>query len=154
MLSRLLSLVPLALSMVACRSHDLAEGQYRLAATSVAEDGCGLVAADGGLGTVTLRTIGNELQGHLDLLDFQLDGRFLRGVETFRVAGSGTDVAREVGGVACEVQLIQVVLEASTLGTGTAFEGPLVVTFDDARDPACVCVLDAEVRGDWFAPPG
>lgn len=153
-LPRLLSLLLLTLLGAACRSHDLAEGQYELVASSVTEDGCGLVAAGGGLGTVTLRTYGNELQGHLDLLGFDLDGRYLRGEETFRVAGSGTDVDREVAGVACRVQLIQVVLVASTNPDGTVIEGPLTITFDDARNPACVCVLEAQVRGDWFAPPG
>ena len=153
-LPRLLPLLLLILLGGACRSHDLAEGRYHLVATSVIEDGCGLVAAGGGLGTLTLRTNGNEVQGQLDLLGFDLDGRYLRSEETFRVAGSGTDVEREVAGVACEVQLIQVVLVASTNPDGTVVQGPLTVTFDDARDPACVCVLEAQVRGDWFAPPG
>ena len=153
-LPRLLPLLLLPLALAGCRDHNQARGRYQLTATAVTEDGCGLVGAGGNLGELALRTYGNEVQAHLDLLDVDLDGRYLRDVETFRVAGSASDVPVEVQGQACEVQLLQVVLLARTLNQGLAFQGPLVVTYDDARHPACVCALEAEVRADWFAPPG
>lgn len=148
---RLTALLALALLSGCLRDHPQRDGDYALRATSITRDACGLVAADGSLGTLTLARHGNDVHGGMSLHGIALQGRYLSGLEAFLIAGDAASVETEVDGVACTVPLVQATLRAETTldgeREGEAFIGTLTVAYRAPLEAACACELVAEIEG-------
>lgn len=135
-----------------CREHPQREGTYSLSALEVARDTCGLWAS-GALrpDTITLSTPGNEVFAELSPPTMPMWGRFLWEGHAFRVAGTLAAEELEVEGAACELSLIQGVLEGETgdrgAVVGARLSGQLTLETQGRIGGACDCLVVVEVEG-------
>lgn len=135
-----------------CRAHPQREGTYALRSVEVVQDTCGLWAS-GALrpDTVTIEAPGNEVFAELTPPAIPMWGRFLWEGERFRVAGTVADAQLEVEGEACELSLLQAVLEADTgddgIVVGARFTGTLTLETQGRLGARCDCRVKVEVEG-------
>ena len=145
-------LIPALLLGSGCREHPQREGTYALNALEVIRDGCG-VWDSGALRpqTVAVSTPGNEVFAELSPPTVSMWGRFLWEGQRFRVAGTLADENITVDGEACELSLLQAVLEAETeddgIVVGARFTGRLTLETHGRLGGSCDCLVEVDVEG-------
>lgn len=147
-------LLLLALLAACGRSHLLVEGGYRMAATEVLRDDCGLLAAPEDLPDGELMVTGDLVRVRYALLQgLVLQGRYVEGVERFTVDGTALSTVLPVRGRSCLVDRVAVTLDADAdeevSPLGTAFDGLVRVRVEAEREPACACELAARMRAEY-----
>ena len=145
--------VVLAFSLAACgaRAHLQDEGCYALVPvrpSGIIRDECQLLAdAAANLGG-RLSVSGNVVaidfrfsspsQG--GLLDVSMAGAFNYSEESFSADGTAANVLLPIGGQACQLQLVDVHLDAATdTGDSTRFQGEIRIVTSTPRPETCVC---------------
>jgi hypothetical protein len=155
-----MALLVLASSLIGCggRTHAQEEGCYALnpvRPSGIIRDECQLLAdAAANLG-VRLTRSGNVVE--LDFrfsspsqgepLDVSMAGRFAYNQETFSADGTAANVLLPIGGQACQLQLVDVHLDATTdpMQT-TGFSGVIRITTSTPRPETCTCQAWFEYR--------
>jgi len=148
-----LALVFLGTFLVGCggRTHAQEEGCYALIPVrpaGIIRDECQLLAdAAANLG-VRLTRSGNLVE--LDfrfaspnqgaLLDVSMAGQFSYSEEAFSADGTAANVLLPIGGQACQLQLVDVHLDATTSAAdATRFDGVIRIETSTPRPESCVC---------------
>ena len=146
-----LALMVLTSSLVACggRTHEQEEGCYALIPvrpSGIIRDECQLLAdAAANLGARLL------LSGNLVELDFRFSspslgelltvsmaGQFAYSEEAFSADGTAANILLPIAGQACQLQLVDVHLDATT-ETSTRFSGVIRITTSTPRPETCIC---------------
>jgi len=148
-----MALVVLASALAGCggRAHAQQEGCYALAPvrpSGIIRDECQLLAdAAANLGA-KLMVSGNVVaidfrfsspsQGQL--LDVAMAGAFAYSEETFSADGTAANVLLPIQGQACQLQLVDVHLDAATDATDSSmFSGEIRIMTSTPRPETCVC---------------
>lgn len=148
-----MALVFLASSLVGCggRTHAQEEGCYALnpvRPAGIIRDECQLLAdAAANLGARLSRS-GNVVaidfrfstpsQGVL--LDVSMAGQFAYSQETFSADGTAANILLPIGGQSCQLQLVDVHLDAtSDRANPAAFTGVVRITTSTPRPETCIC---------------
>ncbi len=148
------ALVVLASSwMLGCggRSHAQEEGCYALSPvrpSGIIRDECQLLAdAAADLGA-RLTVSGNLVEldfrfsspSQGEVLDVSMAGQFDYNQETFTADGTAANILLPIGGQACQLQLVDVHLEATTdPAHSTRFSGLIRITTSTPRPETCIC---------------
>lgn len=141
-----LALVVVGGSLGCGREHPQLLGAYAFSAEEIIQDDCGLLASPEALWDGTLETFGDVVRLDYDLLDLQLVGGFLDGVERFSLDGSVANATTNVGsGEECLLDRVSVHLEAETVNE-QVFEGTVRVQYEARSPDTCVCKLLARYR--------
>ncbi|HVP62730.1 MAG TPA: hypothetical protein VMT11_19395 [Myxococcaceae bacterium] len=146
-----MALVVLASSLIGCggRTHVQDEGCYALIPvrpSGIIRDECQLLAdAAANLGARLIRS-GNVVEidfrfsspSQGELLDVSMAGQFAYGEETFSADGTAANVLLPIGGQACQLQLVDVHLDATTTDS-TRFSGEVRIMTSTPRPETCIC---------------
>jgi len=147
------ALVVLASSLVACggRTHSQQEGCYALVPVrpqGILRDECQLLAdAAANLGALFTFS-GNVVQldfrfsspSQAQLLDVSMAGQFDYGQETFSADGTATNILLPIQGQTCQLQLVDVHLDAATNTTDASrFTGTIRIQTTTPTPAACIC---------------
>ena len=141
----------LTTSMIACggRTHEQEEGCYALSPvrpSGIIRDECQLLAdAAANLGARLTRS-GNVVEVDFrfsspsqgELLTVSMAGQFAFSEETFSADGTAANILLPIGGQACQLQLVDVHLDATTQ-TPTSFSGVIRITTSTPRPETCIC---------------
>ena len=146
-----MAFVVLTSSLVACggRTHDQEEGCYALTPvrpSGIIRDECQLLAdAAANLGA-RLVVSGNLVEldfrfstpSQGELLTVSMAGQFAYSEEAFSADGTAANILLPIGGQACQLQLVDVHLDATTK-TSTSFSGVIRITTSTPRPETCIC---------------
>jgi hypothetical protein len=146
-----MAFVVLTTSLIACggRTHQQEEGCYALSPvrpSGIIRDECQLLAdAAANLGA-RLTVSGNVVEldfrfstpSQGELLTVSMAGQFAFSEETFSADGTAANILLPIGGQACQLQLVDVHLDATTLSS-TRFSGVIRVTTSTPRPETCTC---------------
>src|SRR5512138_1716147 len=141
----------LTASLIACggRTHEQEEGCYALSPvrpSGIIRDECQLLAdAAANLGA-RLTVSGNVVEldfrfstpSQGELLTVSMAGQFAFSEKTFSADGTAANILLPIGGQACQLQLVDVHLDATTLSS-TRFSGVIRVTTSTPRPETCIC---------------
>jgi len=148
-----MALAMLASSLVACggRTHAQQEGCYALnpvRPTGIIRDECQLLAdAAANLGA-RLTLAGNVVEldfrfsspSQGELLDVSMAGQFAFSQETFSADGTAANVLLPIGGQSCQLELVNVHLDATTDAFDDArFGGVVRIETSTPRPESCIC---------------
>jgi hypothetical protein len=145
-----MTLVFLTSSLVACggRTHDQEEGCYALTPvlpSGIIRDDCQLLADSAANLGARLVVSGNVVEVDFrfatpslgNLLTVSMAGSFAYSEETFFADGTASSIPLPIGGQVCQLQFVDVHLDATTQST-TRFSGLLRIATTTPR-PECVC---------------
>jgi hypothetical protein len=146
-----MALVVLSTSLIACggRTHDQEEGCYALTPvrpSGIIRDECQLLAdAAANLGA-QLTVSGNVVEVDFrfstpsqgELLTVSMAGQFSYSEEAFSADGTAANILLPIDGQACQLQLVDVHLDATTQ-TSTSFAGVIRITTSTPRPETCIC---------------
>lgn len=139
-----LLLVVLFTCLEGCRVHELADGDYSFAVTSVLRDECGL-AAQTVLGTATLVSTGNVVNLTFTKPDVRLAGIYKDGVEQMVLDGALTNYETTVRGQTCLLDSLGLHTDTVTVDP-KAFTGTMALSYDARVPDSCVCKFWFEYR--------
>lgn len=143
----------LACSLASCggRTHAQEEGCYALVPvrpSGIIRDECQLLAdAAANLGGGLTRS-GNLVEidfrfstpSQGQLLDISMAGQFAYSEETFSADGTAANILLPIGGQSCQLQLVDVHLDAVTDPADAArFSGVIRITTSTPRPETCIC---------------
>ena len=148
-----MALVALASSLVACggRTHSQEEGCYALVPVrpqGIIRDECQLLTdAAANLGarftfSGNVVEIGFRFSSPTlgELLDVSMAGQFDYGKETFSADGTATNILLPIQGQACQLQLVDVHLDAATNTTDPSrFTGTIRIQTSTPTPESCIC---------------
>lgn len=146
-----MAVVVLTSSLMACggRTHDQEEGCYALTPvrpSGIIRDECQLLAdAAANLGA-RLTISGNLVEVEFrfatpsqgELLTVSMAGQFAYSEEAFSADGTAANILLPIGGQACQLQLVDVHLDATTQSS-TRFSGLIRITTSAPRPETCIC---------------
>ena len=146
-----MALAVLTSSLLACggRTHDQEEGCYALTPvrpSGIIRDDCQLLAdAAANLGA-RLVVSGNvvELEFRFstpslgELLTVSMAGNFAYNEEVFSADGTATNIQLPIGGQTCQLQLVNVHLDATTQSS-TEFSGQIRISTTTPTPETCIC---------------
>ncbi|HUM12209.1 MAG TPA: hypothetical protein VLT82_14785 [Myxococcaceae bacterium] len=148
-----MALVVLASSWIGCggRTHDQEEGCYALnpvRPSGIIRDECQLLAETAANLGVRLTISGNVVEldfrfsspSQGELLDISMAGQFAYNQEAFSADGSAANILLPIGGQSCQLQLVDVHLDATTNPMDpTFFSGVIRITTSTPRPETCIC---------------
>ena len=146
-----MALAVLTSSLLACggRTHEQQEGCYALTPvrpSGIIRDECQLLAdAAANLGA-RLVLSGNVVEMDFrfsspslgELLTVSMAGQFSYNEEAFSADGTATNTLLPIGGQTCQLQLVDVHLDATTR-TSTSFTGVIRISTTTPRPETCIC---------------
>ena len=145
-----MALLALTSSLVACggRTHQQEEGCYALTVRpeGIIRDECQLLAdAAANLGA-RLVISGNVVEVDFrfstpsqgELLTVSMAGQFAYNEEAFSADGTATNIPLPIAGQTCQLQLVNVHLDATTQ-SATTFSGQIRISTYTPRPETCVC---------------
>jgi hypothetical protein len=145
-----MALAVLTSSLVACggRTHDQQEGCYALTPvpSGIIRDECQLLGnAAANLGA-RLVVSGNVVEldfrfsspGQGELLTVSMAGNYDYSEETFSADGTASSISLPIGGQVCQLQLVDVHLDATTQ-TSTTFSGLIRISTHTPQPETCIC---------------
>ena len=148
-----MAIVVLTSSLLACggRTHSQEEGCYALVPVrpqGIIRDECQLLAdVTANLGARFIFS-GNVVEvdfrfsspGQGQVFDVSMAGQFDFGEETFSADGTATNILLPIGGQTCQLQLVDVHLDAATNMTDPArFTGTMRIQTSTPRPETCIC---------------
>jgi hypothetical protein len=150
-----MALVVLTSSLLGCggRTHTQEEGCYALTPvpSGIIRDECQLLADTASILGGRLTISGNlvEMDVRLsspslgELLDVSMAGAFSYSEEAFSADGTASNVLLPIGGQTCQLQLVDVHMDATT-STSSTFSGEMRISTTTPRPETCICQA-------WFA---
>ena len=146
-----MALAVLTSSLLACggRTHEQEEGCYALTPvrpTGIIRDECQLLAdAAANLGARVVLS-GNLVEVDFrfstptlgELLTVSMAGSFAYAEEAFSADGTAANTLLPIGGQSCQLQLVDVHLDATT-ESPTSFSGLIRITTSTPRPETCIC---------------
>ena len=160
-----MAFVVLTSSMIACggRTHVQDEGCYALTPvrpSGIIRDECQLLAdAAANLGarlTVSGNVVGIDFRfstpSQGELLTVSMAGQYAFSEETFSADGTAANILLPIGGQSCQLQLVDVHLDAATDST-TRFSGVIRVTTSTPRPETCICQAWFEYQANLSSNP-
>jgi hypothetical protein len=141
---RLLVLVVLFTGLEGCRVHELSDGEYAFAVSTVLRDECGL-AGQSVLGAATLVSTGNVVNLTFAQPDVRLAGIYKDGVEQMVLDGALTNYETTVKGQTCLLDSLGLHTDTVTVDP-TSFTGTMAMTYDTRVPDSCVCKFWFEYR--------
>src|SRR5215813_2894988 len=146
-----MALAVLTSSLLACggRTHDQEEGCYALTPvrpSGIIRDECQLLAeAAANLGA-RLVVSGNVVEvdfrfstpSQRELLTVSMAGNFAYNEEAFSADGTAANIPLPIGGQTCQLQLVNVHLDATTQSP-TRFSGEIRIITHTPRPETCIC---------------
>src|SRR6516225_9383195 len=136
-----MALAVLTSSLLACggRTHEQQEGCYALTPvrpSGIIRDECQLLAdAAANLVEMDFRFSSPSLG---ELLTVSMAGQFSYNEEAFSADGTATNSLLPIGGQTCQLQLVDVHLDATTR-TSTSFTGVIRISTTTPRPETCIC---------------
>ena len=148
-----MALVVLASSLVACggRTHSQEEGCYALEPVrpqGIIRDECQLLADTAATVGAHFTFSGNVVEigfrfsspTQAVLLDVSMAGQFDYGEETFSADGTATNILLPIQGQTCQLQLVDVHLDAATNTTDPSrFTGTIRIQTTTPTPASCIC---------------
>ena len=138
-------------SLVACggRTHQQQEGCYALTPvrpSGIIRDECQLLASSASNLGARLLVSGNVVEldfrfsspSQGELLTVSMAGQFAYNQEAFSADGTATNVLLPIQGQTCELQLVDVHLDATTQSS-TSFSGVIRISTTAPRPETCIC---------------
>lgn len=160
-----MAFVVLTSSMIACggRTHVQEEGCYALTPvrpSGIIRDECQLLAdAAANLGarlTVSGNVVGIDFRfstpSQGELLTVSMAGQYAYSEETFSADGTAANILLPIGGQSCQLQLVDVHLDAATDST-TRFAGVIRITTSTPRPETCICQAWFEYQANLSSNP-
>lgn len=140
------SVAVLAISGAVCagcigRQHIQHDGSYQFTAQQVLRDDCGLQRGSSVLWSGVMLISGDLLRMQMDesLYGMEAAGYFLYGVEQFTLDGTAGRVTVPVGGLQCDIGLVQAHMDATT-DSARDFHGTAQVQLR-SEQVGCFCEL-------------
>ena len=150
-----MALVVLTSSLIGCggRTHTQEEGCYALTPvpSGIIRDECQLLGDAASILGGRLTISGNVVEMDVrfssaslgELLDVSMAGAFSYSEEAFSADGTASNVLLPIGGQTCQLQLVDVHIDATTQ-TPSNFSGEMRISTTTPRPETCICQA-------WFA---
>ena len=146
-----MALVMLTTSLMACggRTHEQEEGCYALnpvRPSGIIRDECHLLADSAANLAARLTVTGNIVEMDFrfstpsqgELLTVSMAGQFSFNEEVFSADGTATNIFLPIGGEVCQLQLVDVHLDA-TSESSTRFSGVIRISTTTPQPESCIC---------------
>lgn len=160
-----MALVVLTTSLIGCggRTHSQEEGCYALTPvqpSGIIRDECQLLADAASILGGRLTISGNLVEVDFrfasptqgELLDVSMAGAFSYSEEAFSADGTASNVLLPIGGQTCQLQLVDVHLDATT-NTPSRFSGEIRITTSTPRPETCICQAWFEYQAELSSTP-
>jgi hypothetical protein len=160
-----MALVVLTSSLIGCggRTHTQEEGCYALTPvrpSGIIRDECQLLADAASILGARLTRSGNVVEVDFrftspsvgELLDVSMAGAFSYSEEAFSADGTASNILLPIGGQTCQLQLVDVHLDATT-DTPTRFSGVIRITTSTPRPETCICQAWFEYQAELSSTP-
>jgi len=154
-----MALAVLTSSLVACggRTHEQQEGCYALVPvpSGIIRDECGLLGdAAANLGA-RLVVSGNVVElefrfsspSQAELLTVSMAGNYAYNEEAFSADGTASSISLPIGGQICQLQLVDVHLDATTQ-SATSYSGLIRISTHTPQPETCICQAWFEYQAD------
>jgi hypothetical protein len=118
------------------------------------QDDCGILGSPPQLPAGALHISGDTVSLDYEMFGIQLRGQFREDGEGFYLDGTAPNVSTMVGSEACNVDLVQVHIDATSESAST-FAGSLGIRYDEVTRERCRCETHVQFRAERVpsAPP-